>query len=180
MTDEMIPGRARSGRPGRPPRELARDEGARDETTCGKRLTRRKTVSTDAMHIDPRLIRPGESLQWVRRSCYGKPDPANFSNMTVNHWTPVQAEDRPEFKHLGSGAGPDGAIQHDGLVLCSRPKYLTDEAIEEGYEEAQGVVGRIRRTISDTPDGTLPRRGVRVHQEYEPLPDIPGMDAEQV
>lgn len=183
MSDEFAPGRARSGRPGRPPRELVRDEDARDEgvrASGGDRLVRKRNRTSDNFAIDTKLIPRGTSYEWKRRECYGKPDSSHMNNMMANHWKPVQAADHPELAHLASDSAPDGAIMNGGLVLCARPKYLTDEARQEDYDEAQQVIGNIRQRLSDTPDGTMPRKVARVRTEYEPLPELGGMDQEAV
>lgn len=180
MSDEFTPGRARSGRLARPPRDAAREDPIRNEAPDGTpRLTRKRNRTSDAFAIPANLIRRGESLEWKRVSCYGKPDPRHMSDMMGNHWKPVQQADRPELAAYASETSPDGAIMNGGLVLCSRPKYLTDDARQEDYDIAMGEIGKIKQRLADTPDGTLPRSIARVRTEYEPLPEISGMDQEQ-
>lgn len=112
----------------------------------GPRLQRNKRQSTDPLWIDPRVIPPGYVYEWKRTSVYGQPDETNINNMKENHWAPV-----PSSRHPGI------LMQQQGLMLMERPEYLSEEAIDEGYQIAVARLDTAISQLSEVPAGHFGR-----------------------
>ena len=144
-----------------------RESAPEAEPTRPKRLYRHRQNEADRLHIEAKDIPAGMDWQYIRNSVYGKPDPRHVSNMMENHWRPVPASKVP----------PGVLAEIDGLVLCERPKYLSEEAKQEGYEIALSEVDRVRGAMMDTPANQFTRnhpsvqRIARVDTSYgDPIP----------
>lgn len=81
----------------------------------------------------PHLIPDGFSAQWVRTTCHGKPDNANYNHHYSQGWRPAPSK-------IFASAFPDIAdgdrIERDGLILMLRPTTLNDEALAEQHASA--------------------------------------------
>lgn len=151
-------------------REEARDPAREPE---GERLYRRRSRTADALHIDPNIIPDGFSYEWKSESIAGKPMASHMNELRENHWAPVPAERHPQLAATGEGK----YIRRDGLVLMERPAYLTDEAVAEDYEIAQGEVMKKEEQVGrpSTPAGTMTRdhpsvrRSSYLVKEREPI-----------
>lgn len=120
------------------------------------RLKRNRIRTDNRFHIPLSMIPPGVSYEWKRASVFGKPDPYHLNGLRENHWTPV-----PASRHPGI------LVEQDGQILMERPKYLTDEAHREDFNEAQQQVQIARKDLAQGPDGTLPRRGAKLNTDYD-------------
>ena len=135
MSDEAE-GEAKRGR-GRPRKVVSDREPMRDSQKTYKMRAKPNWEdvdptmedSPDKLHINPDLIPPGMSAQWVTDSIYGQPQPQHRANFEKKGWTPVHQEDFDgQFDGMFMPKGADGEIKVDGLTLMMRPKELTDRA----------------------------------------------------
>lgn len=98
--------------------------------------TDRKAEERPASWTPPRLLptpepREGMAFRWVRTSMVGNGDNVNVSAKFREHWTPVKASEFPEL-HVMSDLGsrfPEN-IEVGGLLLCQRPKALSEQRSE--------------------------------------------------
>lgn len=102
----------------------------------GSVLTRsnRSNEQADQFDVPAHMRERGWDLQWVRSSCYGKPDPANVQAHLENGWRAVPSERWPGYFHP---ADWKGAITREGQILMERPIELTQQAIQDGIAAAQ-------------------------------------------
>ncbi len=83
----------------------------------------------DRFHIDPSLIPPGMSAQWVTNSIFGQEQAQHRGKFEQNGWTPVHQDDFDgQFDGMFMPKGKEGEINQDGLVLMMRPKQITEKA----------------------------------------------------
>lgn len=102
----------------------------------GEILTRnnRSNDVADQFDLPLHMQEKGWSYQWVRATCYGKPDPQNVHVHEENGWRAVPSNrwpghfHPPEFK---------GAVTREGLILMERPAVLTQQAIDDGIRAAK-------------------------------------------
>jgi hypothetical protein len=93
----------------------------------------------DQFDVPDHLREKGWSLQWVRESCHGKPDPQNVHNHMENGWRPVPSNRWPGVFHPKEH---QGAIAREGMILMERPQTLTDQAIADGINAAKSQRSR--------------------------------------
>lgn len=110
------------------------------------RLQRNRKRTEDKFYVDPKMVPPGVSYEWKRKSCYGAEDRDHITNLMDNHWKAV-----PQERHPGL------VTEKDGQILMERPKYLTDEAREEDYSIAMNEVQRVSQGLMDAPQGQFAR-----------------------
>jgi hypothetical protein len=85
--------------------------------------------SPDKLHIDPKKVPEGFSLQWVTDSVYGQSMSQHRSGFERKGWTPVHQEDFDGvFDGMFMPKGAPGEIMNEGLVLMARPSELSDRA----------------------------------------------------
>jgi len=139
-----------------------------------ERLYRTKRHTADHLYIDPRMVPNGMTYEWKRESVYGEPDPDNMLDAQENHWKPVDGA-----RHPNLAGGKKGPIKKKGLILCERPKYLTDEAKQEQYDEARAQLMGTRQLINSTPANTFTRNHQsaqavsKINTSYSPVDFIP-------
>lgn len=123
-------------------------EATRAEPTATKvgRLKRNRKGTADQLYIDPRIIPAGMTYEWKRMSTYGRKDESHYLSLKDNHWTEV-----PQSRH------PNQLVEMEGLRLMERPDYLTEEAYEEGYDNAIAQLRTATGNMSQTPGGTFTR-----------------------
>jgi len=146
-------------------RDELRDEPAHE----GPRLTRKRTGTIDRFHVPEALMKPGWSYEWKRKTTMGMPDLPYEMSLKMNHWAPVQAEQMP-------GLMPDGysgAIERDGMVLMTRPAYLTDEARQEDRLLAIEQIRAKQEALGQAGDGEFARNPPQLARKFAPAPDIP-------
>lgn len=117
--------------------------------------TGRISVSDDPYSIDVNEIPPGMSWQWIARTVMGKDDGKirmRWTQMARNGWEPVDGARVPQF------GVASGMVDLGGLVLCERPREMTDEAREEDYARAVNQVSAQMNRLEDTPNDQLPRK----------------------
>lgn len=105
---------------------------------------------SNKFYVDPARIPDGMSYQWQRASIYGKDDRPEQVRSARFHWRPVPAKRHPEL--AGHAAG-DEAIIIDGLILCERPAYLTDEAKKRDQAKAKSQIRSQFERLQLTPTG---------------------------
>lgn len=95
----------------------------------------------DRLRIDPSLVPPGMSLQWVTDSVYGQPVPQHRAEFEKRGWTPVHQEDFDNvYDGLFMPKGMAGEIRVEGMVLMARPEELTKRAKALDRRRANEVV----------------------------------------
>lgn len=129
----------------------------RVSTYSGSRTpTGRISVSDDPYFIDVESEVPeGMTWQWVTRTVMGKDDGKmrmHYASMLRNGWVPVDAARVPQYGVVS------GEVDLGGLVLCERPKEMTDEAQAEDYARATGQVRSQIQGLENTPPDSLPRK----------------------
>jgi hypothetical protein len=126
----------------------------------------------DKFYIDPRIIPDGWSYEWKRHSVMGKED-ASYAVVIANRgWEPVPANRHPELMPRGYRGE---SILNEGLILCERPKEITDEVKRLDYARAVNRVRDKEAQLRGAPPGTLPRDNkgdplVQIKKEYEYVP----------
>lgn len=108
----------------------------REEQRAEVRLELPDEDTGSKFYIDPSKIPDGQSYQWQRVSTYGKDDRPEQVRSARFHWRPVPAKRHPEL--AGHAAG-DEAVVIDGLMLCERPAYLTEEAQKREVKKARAL-----------------------------------------
>ncbi len=83
----------------------------------------------DRLRINPDLIPPGMSAQWVTDSVLGQAVPQHRADFERKGWTPVHQDDFDgQFNGMWMQKDAPGEINVEGLVLMMRPKEITDRA----------------------------------------------------
>lgn len=72
--------------------------------------------------------------QWVRVTMLGKEDVEHQVNCEINGWNPVPPSRHPEL--TGTRLQVGESIVRGGLMLCERPKEISNEARNEDREKA--------------------------------------------
>jgi hypothetical protein len=116
----------------------------------------------DRLHINPNLIPPGMSAQWVTDSIYGRPEPQRRATFEKTGWTPVHQEDFDgQFDGMFMPKGADGEIKVDGMVLMMRPAEMSAKAKRKEQRAARDQVSIKEQSLKGgdvnvTLDGTHP------------------------
>jgi hypothetical protein len=96
---------------------------------------------SDILRIAPEDIPEGITLQWVRDSVYGQPDPQNRAKFERAGWLAVHPED---FDHQYEGTfsprGATGEINKDGLVLMAKPSEMVKKSKQRDVRRAREQV----------------------------------------
>lgn len=139
----------------RDPRAQPREASVRtaEAPASAERLTRRRRVE-DPLYFDQRIVPPGMSYEWKRQEVLGRPDKAHWIGLRENHWSPV-----PAARHRDLAVGDENEIRRGDVILCERPKYLTDEAKMEDMTEALKPV----QGLDEIMYGTKPDQMTRDH-----------------
>lgn len=141
---------------GRPPQRM--------EQRTDQRLTLTDSTAS-RFEIPASRIPDGMDYQWVSQTIFGQPDPRQSVPAAMNHWVPVPMRRHPELVGPAlSTATPDAAIIIDGLMLCERPKYLTEERRNQERRAAASQVGEHMARLGQAPEGTLSDGGKRSAQ----------------
>lgn len=172
----------------RDPRARARSAEARQTAppTSEPRLERRRRTA-DPLYYPPHIVPQSMSYEWKRRLLMGQPDNPHWVGLRENHWSPVPAERHQELAMAG-----DSQIIRGDLVLCERPKYLTEEAQYEDMQEGISPLRHMEEAMFGTREGEFTRnhpsvrRASHVNQKYaaqdpygahEPAPQGGGIPA---
>ena len=107
-------------------REDPRARAARKAAEIRDHLGGHMDDGTDKYYIDERLIPPGWSYEWKRKSVMNQEDPAYAVNLARHGWDPVPADRHPDYMPAGHKGQ---TIERDGLILMERPKEITDEVV---------------------------------------------------
>lgn len=136
--------------------------------TSGERLHRRRRTA-DPLYFDKKIVPGGMSYEWKRDSLLGRPESRHWIGLRENHWSPVPPERHPEMAVEG-----ESVIRVGDVVLCERPKYLTDEAKMEDMQEALHPVQQVEevmygdRANEMTRNHPSVRKSSFVKQEFAP------------
>jgi hypothetical protein len=104
----------------------------------------------DSFAIDPRIIPDGWSYEWKVMTVLGAKNAANEIATARGGWEPVPASRHPELMPKGwSGV----TIERDGMILCERPKEITDEAVMREKLKARNQVRDKEQQIQMSPAG---------------------------
>lgn len=143
------------------------DDGEKPVSGRGQRdrLVRRHTNGADKYFVPIERLNPELSYEWKRRTTMGMPDVEHQVMLSENHWQPVQAKDVPGLMP----AGHSGAIERGGMILMSRPKYLTEEAEQETLDISMQRMRSQEQRLGLTEQGQLPRRGLKLNRSVSPL-----------
>ena len=126
------------------------------------RLTRKRGLNTDKFTVPEHLMKDGWSYEWKRKTNMGQEDREHQVLLAENHWRPVQSEDMP-------GMMPSdykGAVERGGLMLMTRPGYLTEEAADEVLDISRQRVKTQEMRLGLTNQGELPRTKPAISREY--------------
>lgn len=110
----------------------------------------------DRFAVDPAKQPRGTAYQWVPKTILGQEQDEQLVTMQMQGWLPVPADRHPEYFWNGE-APKGGAIIRGGQLLMERPQELTDEARAEDRARATGQLQAKLDSLSDTPQGGLPR-----------------------
>lgn len=173
-TDTVQP--RRGGWPkGKPRGPRVEPQRASQRPAMGPRRTRtgRVAFDTDDVYaVDRSLISSDMDLQWVTRSVMGKDDDkvgTDWTKMMMNGWTPVDASVVPQYGR------ETGEVNIGGLVLCQRPREMSEEAREEDWDKATGQVSnqiaRMDERVADIRKGDeAVSRRPREFSRGQPIP----------
>jgi hypothetical protein len=113
----------------------------------------------------------GWVYEWKTRTVLGAENPAYQVALARKGWEPVPADRHPEMMPVGY---KDAQIERKGMVLCERPRELTDEARDIELRRARNQVRAKEAQLRDAPDGQFgrdhPQARPRINKGYEPLP----------
>lgn len=127
-----MPEEEKTNRPvGRPPKEEKEIRGS------VKKSRRAKTEIVDELYVDPSEIPDGFTVEWKRKSIYGKDDVQHQIGLEKDAWEYASPKDFPSLvgkRYTGN------TVEHKDLVLMIRAKEITGEAIAEDRERAVGQV----------------------------------------
>lgn len=129
------------------------------------RLVRRHKNNTDKYFVPPERLNPDLSYEWKRKATMGMADVEHQVMLAENHWQAVQACDIPGMMPTGH----EGAIERGGMVLMSRPRYLTEEAEEEVLQISTDRVRSQEQRLGLTEQGQLPRQRPKIGRTVSPL-----------
>lgn len=142
----------------------------RTEQRAEQRLTLTDN-QTSRLDLPMHRRQEGMDYQWVTQSIWGQPDTRQSVNAAVNHWTPVPMRAAPELVGPAAAAAtPEAAIVIDGLMLCQRPMYLTEQRRAQEARAANQQVGDQFARLGMAPDSTLSdggKRNVNVSRSYD-------------
>jgi len=129
---------------------------------------------TDEFYIDLRLIPPGWTYEWKRRTLLNAEDPSYQVALAQKGWEPVPANRHPEMMPAGSRSA---TIERKGMMLMERPKEITDEVSRIERKKAVMQVKGKEEQLSVPQQGQFARDNkgnplVSVKKGYEPV-DIP-------
>ncbi|HQT62535.1 MULTISPECIES: hypothetical protein [unclassified Acidiphilium] len=151
-------------------RDMDARENLREEPA---RLTRRHKNNTDKYYVPADRLNPEMSYEWKRKSNMGALDVEHQVMLAENHWQPVQAADIPGMMPVGH----EGAIERGGMILMSRPRYLTEEAEQEILDISTDRVRSQEQRLGLTEQGQLPRARPKISRSVAPLTKADRMGA---
>lgn len=106
----------------------------------GEVLTRKRTGTSDPFHIEPSMIDPGWTMQWIALSVVGSTEVQGLQDqlfgMLENGWRPVKTGRFPG-KFMPAGTPPETHIVRGGQGLYERPVAMTKEAQDEDIHIAR-------------------------------------------
>lgn len=118
--------------------------------------------TTERFNVPAHRRVEGMDYQWVTQTIWGQPDTRQSVNASINHWTPVPMRAVPELVGpTAAAATPEQAIIIDGLMLCQRPMYLSEQRREQDRRAAARQVGEQMARLNQAPSGTLSEGGKR-------------------
>lgn len=152
------------------------------EKTVPRRFEQRQDVprrrrggnNTDPFHIDPAEIPHGSSWEWKRFSSLGAEDHEHGQLMKEMGWLPVTWAMRWDAKRPPglTEIGLQEPCKRKGMILMERPLELTQEAILEDHDRADGQVADKLRELGQAPAETMPRAHPhlqnKVKRDYAP------------
>lgn len=146
-------------------REAMREAGIRENLREEPaRLVRRRGMTSDKFYVPEELKKPELSYEWKRETTMGQRDTEHQVDLASNHWRAVPATDMPGMMP----ADHTGTINRGGMVLMSRPKYLTEEATQEILDMANERIYTNSRRLGQSAPDQLPRTAPKVNRDYVP------------
>lgn len=113
----------------------------------------------------------GWVYEWKTRTVMGAENPAYQVSLARKGWEPVPADRHPEMMPVGF---KETNIERKGMVLCERPKELSDEARDIERRRAQNQVRAKEQQLRDAPDGQFgrdhPQARPRINKAYGAMP----------
>lgn len=118
---------------------------------------KRSTPWTPASLTPQPNPREGLEFRYVRASMRGEADNINVSQALREGWEPVLSSDYPELKIMSDRGSqyPDNVLI-GGLLLCSRPVEIGNEARRYGMREAGEQMEAVDRNYFREQDPRMP------------------------
>lgn len=130
---------------------------------------------TDEFYINREEIPPGWDYQWKTKTVLGQEDPAYQVAIRRAGWEPVPASRHPAMMPDG---GKYPVIERKGMILCERPKIISDRAADIQLKRARAQVRTKEEQLNAAPPGHFERQKpggeplAQVSHDYAPI-EIP-------
>lgn len=125
----------------------------------------------DEFFIAADNIPPGWDYEWKRETVMGQEDPAYQVAIAHAGWEPVPASRHPEMMPKGWS---QETIKRKGLILCERPKEISDAARQRELRNARNQLQIKKQQLNEAPQGQFersdPRVRAKIKTSYEPMP----------
>lgn len=151
---------------GIPNRVEARDEARLPARDPNRERTRKRKGDYDDFWVDLSKKPDDQDWNWKRFETYGQPDRQNVVAMGENGWEPVDATIFED--------GRSGPLENKGLVLCERPKELSEEARREENAKAAAQLRNKEAIFGQSlapsdPRDASPRTRPSIQRAYAPM-----------
>jgi len=96
---------------------------------------------------------PDYDFHWVATAIAGTDHATNVSKKFRDHWVPCKVEDYPELQITGN---KDGNAEIGGLLLCKKPKEMTEARRKYFEEKAKNQMDSVDNSFMRNNDARMP------------------------
>jgi hypothetical protein len=130
---------------------MANNRTPRDLETREKTQTR--YVYKPASSLPDPTPDPDFDFHWVAIQINGQDNATNLSQKRRDGWEPVKAVDHPE---LEIGGNKDGNVEIGGLLLCKKPREMSEARREYFEKKSQNQMESVDNSFMRNSDARMP------------------------
>lgn len=134
--------------------------------------------SKDYLYVPKEIIPDGIVVEWKRWAIFNKPDRKHAADIQRGGWKPIPSDAAGFGDHFSSFINGD-LIENEGLVLCYRPKTMSDAArVEEARKAGSLVQDKMAEMGMTSEHKDIPGKRFKLERGFEER--VPGGNPDAV
>lgn len=121
----------------------------------------------DYLYVPKELIPEGIAIEWKRSKFLNKPDPKHSAEIYRAGWRPIPSDAEGFAEHFASFIA-GSVFEYEGLILCYRPKSMSEAAKKEEQRKAGALVqDKMAEMGMTSPEKDIPGKRFKLERGFE-------------